>query len=277
MKQSLTKTFPAYEGAEPYLYFCFSDADARRVRPLLERMYARGTRVWYCVGKPRSIEERREREARMSGAALVVVYLSAAAREDVSLKNAGLYCQERALPFLFIDGEEGISALSFGFTADGPHLSARVYRRSAALEEALVRCEGFSQELIGEKVVTPPPPILKIAVMLAVVSAAALAVLLLGSRVFGWFTPDIRSYDTVRIEDASLRAAVRQAVGGGPITEDNLREVETLRLKELPENVEELALLEALTRVEIPQELAPEALWLLDEGYTVVLYGGGAK
>ena len=248
MKQSLTKTFPAYEGAEPYLYFCFSDADARRVRPLLERMYARGTRVWYCVGK-----------------------------QDVSLKNAGLYCQERALPFLFIDGEEGISALSFGFTADGPHLSARVYRRSAALEEALVRCEGFSQELIGEKVVTPPPPILKIAVMLAVVSAAALAVLLLGSRVFGWFAPDIRSYDTVRIEDASLRTAVRQAVGGGPITEDNLREVETLRLKELPENVEELALLEALTRVEIPQELAPEALWLLDEGYTVVLYGGGAK
>ena len=277
MRAKLTKRFPAYQGGEPYVYFCFSDADAGRVRPLIERMYARGTRVWYSVGRPRDLAERRERELRMKTAALAVVYLSAAAREDLDFKNAGLYCQLCGVPLLCIDADEDVSALAFGFKEDVPHIKKSDYRSPAALEEALVRSEGFSQELIGPVLVTLTPPILKLAAVLAVVSALALALVLLGGRVFGWAAPGVESYDTVRIEDASLRAAVRSALGGAPITEENIGTVETLRLKTLPEDGGELEKLASLTRVEIPQELAPDALWLLDEGYTVVLYGGGVK
>lgn len=277
MSKKLTKRYPAYQGGEPYVFFCFSDADAGRVRPLIERMYARGTRVWYSVGRPRDLNERRERELRMKGAALAVVYLSSAAREDLNFKNAGLYCQVSGVPILCIDAEEGVSRLAFGFNEDVPHIKKGDYRSASALEEALVRSEGFSQELIGEDRIIPMPPIIRFAVALAVVSALALALVMLGGRVFGWFTPDIRSDDTVVIEDDSLRMAVRSARGGAPITEENIGTVETLRLKELPEDGEELEALVSLTRVEIPQELAPDALWLLDEGYTVVLYGGGGK
>ncbi|MBR0040864.1 MAG: hypothetical protein IJP64_05745 [Oscillospiraceae bacterium] len=276
MCDSWTKRFPAYMGEDPYLFFCFSDADAARVRPLIERMAARGTRVWYSLGKPRGLDERRVRESRMSGAALVVAYLSAAAREDTDFKNAGLYCRDRGLPILCIDADGDVSALSFGFTEGVQHISRRVYRKASALEEALVRCEGFSQELIGEGRRVPPPYV-KIAAVLAVVSVLALALVLLGGRAFGRIAPTAEQNDTVRIEDAALRAAVRTAVGGGAITEENIEGVEALRLKELPTDGEELALLSSLTRVEIPQELAPDALWLLDEGYTVVLYGGSVK
>lgn len=276
MSLAWTKRFPAYQGTEPYLFFCFSDADARRARKLIERMYVRGTRVWYCTGRPRDVAERRERELRMSGAALAVVYLTQAARDDLDFKNAALYCQERKTPIICIDADEGVSALSFGIT-DAQHLSARVWRRAAAMEEALVRCEGFSQELIGPDRLHVTPPYVRIALRLAIVSVLALALVLLGSRLFGWVSPLAEMDDTVHIEDAALRAAVRTAVGGGPITEEGLESIETIRLKELPGDADELALLPSLTRVEIPQTLASDALWLLDEGYTVVLYGGGGK
>ena len=32
------KRFPPYEGEEPYLYFAFADADARRVWPVLRAL-----------------------------------------------------------------------------------------------------------------------------------------------------------------------------------------------------------------------------------------------
>ena len=212
----------------------------------------------------------------MSGAALVVVWLSAAAREDTDLKNAGLYCEQLGLPIVCIDADADLNALSFGFGAKAPHLSRRAFRGAGELEEALVRCEGFSQELIGEGR-RIPPPYLKIAAVLAVISALTLALVFFGGRLFGWNGPELDYADTVHIEDASLRAAVRASVGGCAITEESIGLVETLRLRELPEDGEELEALVSLTRVEIPQELAPDALWLLDEGYTVVLYGGGGK
>ena len=277
MSLAWTKKLPAYQGEEPYLFFCFSDADARRAGKLAKRMFARGTRVWYSTGRPRDLSERRERELRMSGAALAVLFLSETARSDLDFKNAALYCQVRGIPLVCIDADEDVNALSFGLTGNQPHLSGRIYRKAAAMEEALIRCEGFSQELIGPDPIIPPPPIIKIAVILAALSALALVIVLFGGRLLGGILPDNDRDDTVRIEDSTFRAAVRAAQGGGPITEESLEGVETLRLKELPESAEELALLPSLTRVEIPQELAPEALWLLDEGYTVVLYGGGAK
>lgn len=275
MSDKLKKRFPAYEGEEPYLVFCFAEADERRAAKLLERMAARGTRLWYAVGRPRDRAERAERERRMKGARLCVLVLSAAAREDLELKNAALYCQASGVPLLCVDADEGSSALAFGLTEQTQHLRARAYRNAAELEEALVRSEGFSQELIGEEPIIPSPPYLKATILLAAASVLLAALVLLGGRMFGWFAPPESVYhDSVTLTDDALRDAVRAAVGGGEITEENLASVRTLRLRELPENSEELRLLGALERVEIPQSEAADALGLLEAGYTVVLYGG---
>lgn len=274
MRKQTEKRFPAYRGDEPYLVFCFSEADTRRVRGLMERMYARGTRLWHAAGRPRDLAERREREARLKGASLAVLYLTASAREDVDFKNAALYCQDCGTPLLCIDADEGDSGLSFGFTAPAQHIRAQNYRSAASLEAALVRCEGFSQELIGQERAASPHPLRAAALLLAALSALMLALTLLGGSLFGYFTPSVNRDDSVVIADAELRSAVRRAVGGGPITEQSLSSVKTLRLRELPADGEELALLTALERVEIPQSAAGEARWLLDAGYTVVLYGG---
>lgn len=278
MSTNPEKSFPVCRGEAPYLFFCFSAADARRVRPLMERMYARGTRVWYTSGRARDRAERVERERRMKNASLAVVYITEAARGDVDFKNAVLYCQDCGMPILCVDADEGDSGLAFGLTAKAQHLKARAYRSAEKLEEALIRCEGFSQELIGEERIKPKPRFLKAAVTLAVISLLVLGVVIYGSRMLGWFVPETGSMyeDSVVITDETLRAAVRAAVGGGEITEEKLASLTTLRLKTLPEDGSELALLGALTRVEIPQDRAAEALWLLDAGYTVVLYGGGA-
>lgn len=277
MSKRTEKRFAPYRGEEPYVYFCFASADERRVRALLERMYARGTRVWYCTGRPQDLDERRERERRMKGAALAVVYLSAAARGDVDFKNAALYCQHCGTPILCIDADGGDSGLSFGFTAQARHLDALSYHSAVSLEAALVRCEGFSQELIGEERVAPTPPVLKAAILLAALSLFTLAFFFIGGRAFGWFDAAVNRDDTLIFESAQLRGAVRAAVGGGAITEEKAAAVETLRLKAAPEKSGELEKLPSLTRVEIPQSDAADALWLLDEGYTVVLYGGEGK
>ena len=277
MDSLLQKRYPVYTGAEQYLFFCFSDADEKRVRPLLERLYARGCRVWYTTGRPANVEERRQREERMKSAALSVFYLSDAAREDTDMKGAALVCQERGAALLCIDADEGDSGLSFGLTEQVRHLKARDYRSAAELEEALVRSEGFSQELIGPDRIAPPSPLKKIALTLAAVSVLLLALALLGGRLFGWFAPPIEESDAVVITDTALRGAVRAAVGGGAITEENVAALTTLRLKELPADEEELRKLPALERLEIPQSEAADSLRLLDEGYTVVLYGGRGK
>ena len=277
MSKKLTARFPVYEGAEPYLFFCFSDADEKRVTGLLERLYARGCRVWYSLGRPENREERQRREDRMKAAALSVFYLSAAAREDTDMKSAALAGQARGGPLLCVDADAIESGLSFGLSEQTQHLRARDYRNAAELEEALVRSEGFSQELIGDDRIAPPSPLRKIALTLAVVSVVVLAAALLGGRLFGWFAPPIEDSDTVVISDTALRAAVRTAVGGGAITAEGLESISTLRLTEIPANGEELALLGSLERLEIPQDKAEEALWLLDEGYTVALYGGTGK
>ncbi len=277
MSKTLTKRYPAYGGEEPYLFLCFSEADAKRVLPLMERLCARGCRVWYALGRPESMDERRERAARMKGAALTVFYLSDAARADTDVKGAALAAQERGARMLCVDADEGDSALSFGLAESVPHLKARAYRSAAELEEALAHSEGFSQELIGSARLAPPSPLKKLALTLAALSVLVLLTAFAGGKLFGWFAPPIERSDTIAFTDTALRSAVRAAVGGGAITPESVAELASLRLSELPEDDSELALLPALKRLEIPQSKAAEALRLLDEGYVVALYGGSGK
>ena len=44
------KMVPPYEGAEPYVYCAFAEADAAKIWKLLRPLLERGCRVWYCCG-----------------------------------------------------------------------------------------------------------------------------------------------------------------------------------------------------------------------------------
>ena len=266
---AIEKQCPPYTGEQPFLYLCFADADTDRLRPLFRRLYERGCRIWYPVGHGGSAAERERRDARMQKARLVILYQTKHARADHAAKSAVLVCQEKNIPIVSIDTDDAESALSMGLDPRAVHIKAR---GGVAQEAALLRADGFSQELIG-----PPQKVRKrrLFAVAAVILAAAL--LLAGAAVlYRYLHPPAVAQpdDTVFFSDPAVTAAVRDALSGEPITEESVQSITTLRLSALPEHTDELALLPHLSRIEVDQANAGDAASLL-ERYEIVLTGGG--
>lgn len=264
-----SEVFPPYTGDQPYLFFCFSDMDARRLRSLFRRLYERGCRIWYPVGHGGSVAERRQRDVRMCKAQLVILYQTGRARTDQTVKSAVLVCQEKSIPIISIDADDAESALSMGLDSHTVHIKAPGVD---AQETALLHADGFSQELIGL-----PQPIRQKRVYGIAAAILAAAVLLVGAAVlYRRFQPSPieKPGDTVFFSDPALTEAVHDVLGGEPITEESVQAITTLRLSELPEHTDELALLSNLSRIELNQANAGDAASLL-ERYEIVLTGGG--
>ena len=273
MADSLEKRYPPYEGTEPYLHLCFSDADARRVRPLLHRLFVRGVRIWYRIGRAKTAAVRSERDERMLGASLNVVFLTDTFRSDGDAKNELLVCQRkrRAVVCLNTDGKD--SGLSIGLNPNTPEYPAP---DAGEAEDALLHAEGFTQSLIG-----PPqkPNIhwIRRATVTAGVIAAVLIAAVAGFFLFRKSTdPILNPVETVAFSDASVENAVAAAIGR-PLTEERLGEVVSIQLSGdlLPEDLSDLAKLPNLQRIELTQSAAldvknhPELY-----GYALVLIGG---
>ena len=177
---------PPYEGSDPYLYLCFAEKDSEAVFPLLEHLYRRGIRIWYNVESTADMEELNRQQERMNGASLVVLYLTDNVREAGNKKNTLLYYQQQGKPVISIDTDDGDNELSVGLTEAAKHIDAQAVRGAEELEAALIRTEGFSQELIGD------PPAIKnsfgkaAAVILAITLLVA-GVSFYGYKVHGWF------------------------------------------------------------------------------------------
>lgn len=271
MKQVEARCLP-YTGDEPFVYLCFSPGDAGRVWPLLGRLYARGCRVWYPVGPEETAAQRERRDRRMREAALLVLYQTRRAREDQAVKSAVLVCQAKGIPIVSIDTDGEESMLSMGLDARAVHIRERGVD---AVERALLHGSGFTQDLIG-----PPNPAGRARLLPAALGIFAAALLLMGAMLLyrrlcpryadGGPLPG----DTVSFSDPALTRAVREAVGGGALTETALETVTALRLEEIPENADELSRLPNLTRIWIDQAAAGGAQGLL-ERYEIVLTGGG--
>lgn len=264
-----SELFPPYGGDQPYLYFCFSDADKDRLRPLFRRLYERGCRIWYPTGHSGTVAERERRDARMRKARLVVLYQTKRARTDQAVKSAVLVCQEKSIPIISVDVDNAESTLSMGLDSRAVHIKLRSVD---AAEAALLHADGFSQELIG-----PPLPVRKKAVLAIAAAIVAAAFLLIGAAVLvrRLRAPSIeKTGDTVFFSDPVLTAAVRDALSGEPITEDSIVTVTTLRFDTLPERTDEFALLSNLSRIELNQANAADAASLIDR-YEIVLTGGG--
>ncbi|MBR3184820.1 MAG: hypothetical protein IKF48_01660 [Oscillospiraceae bacterium] len=267
------KQIPPYEGDQPYLYLAFAEEDSGRVWKLLRPLLARGCRVWYCVGPAGSAEELLYRQERCEKAGLTVVYLTDALCADRDSKSAVLVNQKYNRPILCLDPDEKDRRLDMNLRETVPHVS--LYQLSSEeWEGAVLHAEGFSQDMLGEPIrIGDDSKTIKkltltfctLALLLAVVSFA-------GFRVFGWFSPAAR--DEVDIRDPAIRFAVRQAVGGGAITEERANEVSFLRFRELPESWEDLSLLPALERIELPQRSLLDGGELPDGDWIVELSGG---
>lgn len=272
MTPKWTKQIPPYEGDAPYLYFAFAGEDCRRVWKLLRPLLARGCRVWYCVGSAGSAEELLRRQERAAGAALTVVYLTDALCADKDAKSFVLVNQKFGRPILCLDPDEKDRRLAMNLRETIPHVP--LYRLSEKeRESAVLHAEGFSQDMLGEPIRLENDGVTKkltltfcaLAVLLSAVSFA-------GFRFLGWFSPAAR--DELEIRDPVIRSAVRQAVGGGAITEEGVSELTFLRFGELPESWEELRLLPRLQRLELPQLSLLDGGALPDGDYVIVLSGG---
>ena len=272
MTPKWTKQIPPSEGDAPYLYFAFAGEDCRRVWKLLRPLLARGCRVWYCVGSAGSAEELLRRQERAAGAALTVVYLTDALCADKDAKSFVLVNQKFGRPILCLDPDEKDRRLAMNLRETIPHVP--LYRLSEKeRESAVLHAEGFSQDMLGEPIRLENDGVTKkltltfcaLAVLLSAVSFA-------GFRFLGWFSPAAR--DELEIRDPVIRSAVRQAVGGGTITEEGVSELTFLRFGELPESWEEIRLLPRLQRLELPQLSLLDGGALPDGDYVIVLSGG---
>ena len=266
------KQIPPYEGDQPYLYFAFAEEDSRRIWKLLRPLLARGCRVWYCYGPAGSAEELLHRQERCEKAALTVVYLTDAVCADRDTKSAVLVNQKSNRPILCLDPDEKDRRLAMNLREPIPHVP--LYRLSEEeWESAVLHAEGFTQDMLGEPITVENDGVTKkltltfcaLAVLLSAISFA-------GFRIFGWFSPAAR--DELEIRDPVIQTAVRQAVGGGAIRQEGISELSFLRFRELPESWEELSLLPALERIELPQRSLLDGAELPEGDYVIELSGG---
>ena len=266
------KQIPPYEGDAPYLYFAFAEEDSKRVWKLLRPLLSRGCRVWYCYGPAGSAEELLHRQERCEKAALTVVYLTDAACADRDTKSAVLVNQKYNRPILCLDPDEKDRRLAMNLRETVPHVP--LYRLSGEeRESAVLHADGFSQDMLGEPIRIENGGVMKkLTLTFCVLALLLCAVAFAGFRIFGWFSPAAR--DELEIREPILQAAVRQAVGGGAITQEGVSGITSLRLKELPESWEELSLLPALERIELPQRSLLDGGTLPEGDYVIVLSGG---
>ncbi len=269
------KKAPPYEGDEPYLYFAFADGDRSRVWKLMRLLVNRGCRVWYSVGPAGSAEELLRRQRRAADAALTLLYLTDAACADQDIKSSVLVNQKYGRPIVCLDPDGTDRRLKMGLRESVPHVPLYEHTREEDLESAIIHAEGFSQDIIGEAGHIDKDYFLwilsrhlfRLALILAVTT-------FVGVRYFHWFQPKI--VDEVTFSDPVILAAMRQAAGGGSITEELASSVEVLWLDGVPEDWDELSELPALERIRLPQD-AVTADTELPEGYVIELSGGDGK
>lgn len=273
--KSFLRQFPPYEGTEPYIYLAFSGKDSRKVKKILRLLYERGCRVWYFCGKANSSKEQIERQRRASGASLVLLYLSDAAVSDLPTKANVLICQNLNTPIVCLDPDGKDRKLSMGLKEGIPEVRLDMQRGRKETENAILHAEGFSQELLDAV-----PPVMHqngwLTALPVVLIVAAL--LLIGVFVYRtWFAvpkEEEAPIEEVSFSDPLISSAVKNALPGKPLTEENIREITVLSLDGMPSSWDDLLKLPSLETVEIPQYALIGDVTLPDGAYAIRLKGG---
>ena len=269
------KRYPPYEGGEPYLYFAFAEADSAKAWQIMRILLERGCRVWYGSGPSGNADELLRRQKRAEGADLTLLYLTDAACADKDTKSNILVNQKNGKHILCLDPDGADRRLSMGLYETVPHLPLYRLKSRKEIENAVIRAEGFSQEILGEPVrVEGGGSLGKLTALFCVLAVLLALASFIGGRYLRWFQPEVP--DEVPFTDPVILSAVRNAARGGAITEELVSEITVLRLSGMPESWEELEKLPALTTVTLPQQALLEEGTLPDGDITVELTGGGA-
>lgn len=269
------KRYPPYKGSEPYLYFAFAEADSAKAWQIMRILLERGCRVWYGSGPSGNADELLRRQKRAEGADLTLLYLTDAACADKDTKSNILVNQKNGKPILCLDPDGADRRLSMGLYETAPHLPLYRLKSRKEIENAVIRAEGFSQEILGEPVrVEGGGSLGKLTALFCALAVLLALASFIGVRYLRWFQPEVP--DEVPFTDPVILSAVRNAARGGAITEELVSEITVLRLSGMPESWEELEKLPALTTVTLPQQALLEEGTLPDGDITVELTGGGA-
>ena len=269
------KRYPPYEGSEPYLYFAFAEADSAKAWQIMHILLERGCRVWYGSGPSGNADELLRRQKRAEDANLTLLYLTDAACADKDTKSNILVNQKNGKHILCLDPDGADRRLSMGLYETVPHLPLYRLKSRKEIENAVIRAEGFSQEILGEPVrVEGGGSLGKLTALFCVLAVLLALASFIGGRYLRWFQPEVP--DEVPFTDPVILSAVRNAARGGAITEELVSEITVLRLSGMPESWEELEKLPALTTVTLPQQALLEEGTLPDGDITVELTGGGA-
>lgn len=264
------KKFLPYEGDEPYLYFVFAQADTRKVWRIMKVLLSRGCRVWYCTGPAGNAQELLRRQTRASGAALTLLYLTDALEADKDSKTRIMVNQKDHKAILCLNADGKSHNLAMDIHESTPSIPLHQLKSDEELENALIRAEGFTQNMIGKPVKIRSNWMGRLTGLFFLMT-----VLLIGGSLL--YLQKAQTYnDSVHFADPVIREAARAAAGGGALTEANLEQIQTIHLKELPESWEDLALLKALQSIQLPQNAVMEGRNLPGSDYRIVLYGGAS-
>lgn len=268
------KHFPPYEGNEAYIYFAFAEADSADAWKIMRILLARGCRIWYSFGPTGGAEELLHRQQRAAGAGLTILYLSDAVCADKDTKSFVLVNQKFARSILCLDPDRTDRRLQMGLREHVPHIPLYQLTGTEEIESTILHAEGFSQEMLGEPIeIGESGGVRKLSLILSALAVLLLAVSFVGWRYLDWFRPKLR--DEIVFSDPVILSAVREAVSGGAIVEETVTGITFLRLDGLPESWDELSLLPALERIELPQQ-AIAADSELPDSFQIELSGGGA-
>jgi len=239
-------TIKPYEGTEPYIFLSYAHADAPAVMAIAARLQAAGCRIWYDGGIEVGSEWPEYIAARLSGAAVMLAFLSNAYVRSENCRKELHFAQTRRIKTVNIFLEE--TALTPGVEMQiGPLFALMKYTMGE---------EAFYEKLLAAPQLTPllgnaaeplrplPAPARKkkrwsggrIALLITVL-ALVIACVVLG--IVGWSTgyaqriyikkhqPEIPSLagDTeIRFKSAALDAIARAYTGteSGPVTVGDL-------------------------------------------------------
>ena len=80
----------------------------------------------------------------------------------------------------------------------------------------------------------------------------------------------------MKFSDPVIMTAVREAAGGGALTEESISGITSISLTEMPGSWDDLSLLPALVEIRLPQESLLGDDPLPEGDYTIRLQGGGS-
>lgn len=268
--KSWQRKYPPYEGTEPYLYLAFADEDARKVWPVMKVLLKRGCRVWYCTGSAGNSQELLHRQERAAGAVWSLLYLTDALAADKESKSRIMVNQKDKKTITCLDTDGTNRYLAMDLRESTPSIPLDHCKKDSQLDDALIRAEGYTQDIIGKPVQIKNGWLGKLTGTLLLLTVLLVGCCILYSRQAPVYE------DTVIFSDPVIREAVRTAAGGGALNEERLQNIQSLRLTEIPDSWSDLRLLPDLQQIELSQNAAVQAEELPMDAYRIVLYGGAS-